>query len=161
MIKSCLKGQGAVEKQQLEVIIKWDGDDGLQSRVKTTFSLEACADGDCCWTILLSTIQNRWSLQLCVTCLLQPLKISSCVTRWVWEHSCGYKNINETCLMPPCPFEMPVFQLQQRKTHFHLTLYWCIRFKKIKSYKDSWHWLCQLHDSHQLLIFIVWKSKSM
>lgn len=43
-----------------------------------------------------------------VTCLLPPLKISSHLTRWAWEHSCGYGKINETCLMLPCPLEMPM-----------------------------------------------------
>lgn len=55
---------------------------------------------------------------------IRPFRIGRCVTRWVWEHSCGCKKMNETCLMLPCPLEMPeCSKLQQRKIRFHLTLY--------------------------------------
>ena len=81
----------------------------------------------CEWSSLLLSsfavpVQDRWPLQLCITCSLHPLKIGCCVTRWVWERSCGSKKINETCLSLPCPFEMPTcYKLQQRKMHFHLS----------------------------------------
>lgn len=106
MIQSCLEGQEGVDKHQLEVIINemrimvsnWEYK--LYSCVKLVWMVTAVKQF-CC------PLQNRWILQLCVAYLLHPLKIGPCVTRWVWEHSCGNKKINETCLMPPCPFEMP------------------------------------------------------
>lgn len=164
MIQSYLKGQEEVEKHQLEAIIN---EMKIMAPVKSTKVILAL--NTCEWTSLLSdssVVHYREQMDFADVCYLSlhPFRIGRCVTRWIWAHSCGCKKANETCLMLPCPLEMPeCSKLQQRKIHCHLTLY--IRSKKSNLRKildtEPFNLMAFINIySYSLEIYVIMKLKT-